>query len=185
MSLHFYRNIDNKHFYPDSTVPTYFDIMEGYLDIHTMRYRIFGAVWKSVDGGRYMLGYWFADQADGIYRCIQKEGFSNIMKAKENEINEIYCSIRMDQDKENWSKRKRLYVLPNVKTPWSNISKGWYVLKSNSNFPIVLTCIQKRWFSIWIEHRKVCESEEDIKKFINSVNLEHNLNFTSDIIRQI
>ncbi|WML43835.1 hypothetical protein [Neobacillus sp. PS3-40] len=46
MSQSSYLNISNEIFYLESTIPTYFGVQKGYVDIHTMRYRIFGAIWK-------------------------------------------------------------------------------------------------------------------------------------------
>lgn len=72
----------------------------------------------------------------------------------------------------------------NFKKPWKDWKKGWYILKSESKFPCILTCIQKKRYAIWIEHVHVCESESDIKKFINLINNEHNIFLTPGMIKE-
>jgi hypothetical protein len=183
MSQHSFLKIGNAWFYLDSSTPTYFGLHQGYLDIQTMKYRIFGAVWKIANDRKYVLGYWFVDRENEIHSAIQKAGFSDLIKSEKNQIDEIYRSIRMEQEKENWSKRKRLHVLSIMKKPWKDLRKGWYVLKSNTDYPMILTCIQKKRYSIWIEHIQVCETEEDIKRFLNLVNIEHNIKLTSNVLR--
>ncbi len=65
----------------------------------TMRYRIFGAVWKPVDGTRYILGYWFADNENDIhYALLRKAGFFAPIKSQKGEIDQIYQDIREEQE---------------------------------------------------------------------------------------
>jgi hypothetical protein len=82
------------------------------------------------------------------------------------------------QDKENWSTRSRLPYISILKKPWKSLQEGWYVLKSSSHCPYILTCIQKKRYSIWIEHIQVCENKNDARKFLNFINTEHNLLLT-------
>lgn len=182
MSQPSYLNSRSARFYLECTVPTYFGLQKGYLDIYTMRYRIFGAVWKLVNGKRYILGFWFSDNENDIYRALKDAGYTDPINSQKNELNEIYHSIRMEQDKKNWSSRRKLQAMAIIRKPWKDLKKGWYVLKSSNNFPMVLTCVQKKQISIWIEHIKVCESQEDVKKFINLVNLEHHIKLMPEII---
>jgi hypothetical protein len=181
MSKPSYQGKSNTYACLDPTFPTYFGLNSGYLDMHTMKYRDFGAVWKLVDGTRYILEYWFADNENDIHHALHKAGFFDPIKSQKGEIDQIYQAIREEQDKENWSKRRKLNFLLPMKKPWKEIPKGWYVLKSGYDFPMALTCIQKKRYAIWIEHIKVCETEEDIKKFLNLVNLEHNVNLIPEI----
>jgi hypothetical protein len=183
MSQLSYLNIDHRYLYLGNAVPDYYGLQMGCLDMHTMKYRVFGAVWKLIDGRKYILGYWFADQESDILIAIKDAGFTDPIKSDLNEINEVYQSIRIEQDKENWSKRSRLRFLSIVKKPWKDLRKGWYVLKSSDNFPCTLTCIQKKRYSIWIEHIKVCETEGDIKKFLDLLNLEHDIKLFSEMLR--
>lgn len=175
-----HRNLNNKYD-GDQTISAFYGIKCSCLDIHTMRYRVFGALWKWVDGKRYIIGYWFADNVNEILCRIQKAGFTSIINSKENEINEIYNLIRIQQDNENWSKRKMLQFLSIMKKPWKDLKRGWYVIKSGNKFPMIVTCIQKKRFSIWIEHIQICETEGDIKKFLNQINLEHHIHLIPEI----
>lgn len=102
MSIFSQRNVIKKYFYDDTSMPTYFGIQEGCLDIHTLQYRIFGAVWKLIDGKRYIFGYWFADQEKDIHLAIKNVGFTHPIKADVKEINDVYQSIGIEQEKENW-----------------------------------------------------------------------------------
>jgi hypothetical protein len=181
MSKSSYQGKNNTYACLDSTLPTYFGLNSGYLDMNTMRYRIFGAVWKLVDGTRFILGHWFADNENDIHHALHEAGFFDPIKSQRGEIDQIYQAIREKQDNENWSKRRRLYFLLTRKRAWKELPKGWYVLKTGNDFPVALICIQKKSYSIWIEHIKVCEKEEHIKQFINLVNLEHNVNLISEI----
>lgn len=178
MSQHSHGDSKNDDIDLDSTIQTYFDVTSGFLDMHTMRYRMFGAVWKSIDDRKYVLGYWFADQESEILCAIKSAGFIYIMKSKNDGISEIYQSIRMEQDKDNWSKRRRLHIFSFMNKPWKDLKEGWYVIKSSSHFPCILTCIQKKQYSVWIEHIQVCENKNDAIKCINLINTEHNIQLT-------
>jgi hypothetical protein len=79
--------------------------------------------------------------------------------------------------------RRKLPFLSFVKKPWKDLRTGWVVLRSSSNFPCILTCLQKKRYSIWIEHVHVCEKENDIKKFLNLINIEHNIHLKSGEIQ--
>ena len=68
-----------------------------------------------------------------------------------------------------------------MKKPWKELPKGWYVLISSNDFPLTLICIQKKSYSIWIEHIKACETEEHIKQFMKLLILEHNVNLIPEI----
>lgn len=92
---------------------------------------------------RYILGYWFADHENEIYCAIQKAGFSSPIKSQNNEIAKIYQIIRTEQDKENWTIRRRLHFLLIMKKRWKELTEGWYVLKPGYDHPMALTCIQK------------------------------------------
>ncbi|MDP4087315.1 MAG: hypothetical protein Q8934_22385 [Bacillota bacterium] len=177
--------IGNERFYLINTVPTYFGIQDGYLDMQTMKYRVFGAVWKAVNDRKYILGYWFGDNQNEIHGFIKDAGFNDIISAQPTDIKEIYQIIRMEQDKENWSKRSRLNFFMVLKKPWKNLKKGWYVLKSSSNYPMTLTCIQKKRFSVWIEHIQVCENLKDTKRFLNLINSEHHIQLQTEGLDQI
>ncbi|MFB6468141.1 hypothetical protein ACE38V_15245 [Cytobacillus sp. Hz8] len=172
-----------KNSYNNNSTPIYYGLQGGYLDIHTLRYRVFGAVWKLINRKRYIMGYWFADNEEDIHVAIQKAGFSKLIQRSDLEIKEVYHCIRKEQEKENWSNRTRLPFLTVIKEPWKNLSDGWFILQSSTNFPCVLTCIQKKRNSVWIEHVQVCENQNDRIKFLNLINHAHNIHLVSKEIQ--
>jgi len=185
MAHPFYSNRDNEYSDLDSTLPTYFGFKKGCFDMQTMKYRVFGAVWKLLDGKKYILRYWFADQENEILFAVKDAGFTSPISSQVDDINDIYQVVRMKQDIENWSKKSKLKFYLILKKPWKDLRKGWYVLKSSTNFPCVLTCIQKKRYSIWIEHIQVCEDKNDAVKFINLINTEHNIHLNSEGFAEI
>ena len=174
-----YTHINRPYLYLEGTKSTYFGIKKECLDMHTMKYRVFGAVWILKDGKKYILGYWFADKVSEILIAIKDAGFSSPIQSQKNDVDEIYQTIRMEQDRDNWTQKSRLPFICILKKPWKDLRKGWYILKSSTNYPTILTCIQKKQYSIWIEHIQVCEHKNDAVKFINLINTEHNIQLSS------
>lgn len=95
-----------------------------------------------MDGKRYILGYWFADQENEIKVSVEKAGWRTYIK-EDDEISEIYKCIKTAQEKENWKNRSRLPFTSIFKKPFKDWSVGWYVLRSNNHFPCILSCLQK------------------------------------------
>ena len=182
MSEHSLEKNINANLYSDTSIPTYFGYQEGYLDLKTLRYRAFGAIWKQLGRKRFILGYWFADDESEINSSVKKAGWNNLINAN-NQIKEIYKCIRSEQEKENWQKRRRLPFHSMFKKPWKGWKEGWFIIRSNNHFPCILSCIQKKQFSVWVVHVHVCEKEYDIKKFLNLINAEHNINLKSGEIQ--
>lgn len=180
MSQPYYMKFDYAYLYLDHTFPTLFGSKKDCFDMHTLRYRVFGAVWKLIDGNKIILGYWFADNERELQYTIRNAGFTELTFSDNSGINEIYHSIRNEQEQQNWSKRSKLPILSILKKPWKDLREGWYVLKSDDHFPSILTCIQKNRYSVWIEHIQVCENQCDAIKFINLINAEHNIQLTHD-----
>ncbi len=58
---------------------------------------------------------------------------------------------------------------------WIGKQPGWYVIKSSKYFPCTITCVQKTRHTVWIEHVGICETQNDMKRLINIINLEHNI----------
>jgi hypothetical protein len=181
MSQLSYPHINYTCLFLDQTIPTYFGLKKDCFDMHAMRYRVFGAVWKSIDGKKIILNYWFGDSEDEIQFDVKNAGYSEFNLSNIEDLNEVYQSIRLEQDQQNWSKRSKLPIFTIWKRPWKDLKKGWYVLNSTNDFPMVLTCIRKKQFSIWIEHIQVCEAQEDIRIFLNLVNKEHNIKLITEI----
>ena len=163
----------------NNSVPTYFGIGNKHLDIITMRYRMFAAVWQIHNSYRYIIGYWFSDNKNDLINYINCGQWANLINQVE-QISDVYQAIREEQERELWEKRIKLPNNTNYQDNWKEKKPGWYIIKSCKNFPCSMTCIQKIKYSLWIEHVCICESENDIKKFINLINLEHNVHLISD-----
>jgi hypothetical protein len=46
------------------SIPIYYGIGFKHLDIQTLQYKMFAAVWENMNGYRYIIGYWFGDNKD-------------------------------------------------------------------------------------------------------------------------
>ncbi|MGG3471377.1 hypothetical protein ABES02_28385 [Neobacillus pocheonensis] len=168
-----------KKYYQNKSTPTYFGIGNDYLDVITMRYRVFGAVWQLHNGYRYIIGYWFGDNKKDILNFINCGRWAKLVD-QEGQIEEVYHMVREKQEKELWKKRIKLPNNIKHQENWIEKKTGWYIIKSYNHFPCTLTCIQKTKYNIWIEHICVCESNNDIKKLLNLINLEHNIKLIPD-----
>ncbi|AGK53699.1 hypothetical protein [Bacillus sp. 1NLA3E] len=173
------RALKEKVFLKNNAVQTYFGIVNKQLDIFTMRYRMFGAVWNIQNGFRYINGYWFSDNKNDLINYINCGQWKNLVN-QVDQIADVYQVIREEQEKGLWEKRIKLPNNTNYQENWKGKKAGWYIIKSCKHFPCSMTCIQKTNNSLWIEHIGISESENDIKKFINLINLEHNVHLISD-----
>lgn len=163
-----------KMFYQNNLSPTYFGISDLQLDIETMRYRMFGAKWKFHNGYRYILEYWFGDDQTELINNVNNSNLKNHIH-KNEQISEVYQAIRVESEKRLWNKRIKLSNHFHQNEKWENRKPGWYITKSDNSFPCTITCFQKIKNSIWIEHICICENLNDIKKYINLINFEHNV----------
>jgi hypothetical protein len=134
-----------------------------------------------MDGKKVILNYWFGDSEDQIQFDVKNAGYFEFKLSNLEDIKEVYQSIRLEQELQNWFERRKLPILTIWKRPWKDLRKGWYVLKSTNDFPMVLTCIQKKQFSIWVEHIQICETEDDITTFLNLVNTEHSIKLITEM----
>ncbi|MCQ6277716.1 hypothetical protein [Bacillus sp. EB600] len=175
MSKLTYENRFTTRYLLDSHEPIYFCCKRGFLDPHTLRYRMFGAVWKLMDGKRYILGYWFADQQNEIKVSVEKAGWRTYIK-EDDEISEIYKCIRTAQENENWKNRSKLPFISIFNKPLKGLERGMVCIKINQPFPMHTFMYTKKVYSIWIERIHVCETENDLKNFLNLINVEHNIN---------
>ena len=163
----------------------YFGCEKGYLDIHNLTYRWFGAIWRYQGSLKIVMGYWFGDSQSEIRKQIQFYGQTHSCDTKN--LQEVYSTIRDLQNEQDWKQRPRLSIFAIFKSPWKDLKSGWYILRSRKTYPFYVSAIQKRNFSIWLEHVSVCETEEHLKEFLAKVNQEHNiqlqfLNEDSDLI---
>ncbi|MGG3466363.1 hypothetical protein ABES02_02190 [Neobacillus pocheonensis] len=155
----------------------YFGCEKGYLDIHTLKYRWFGAIWKYQGSLKIVMGYWFGDSASEIRKQIQLYGHTHSCETKD--LQEVYSTIRDLQKEQDWKQRSRLSIFAIFKSPWKDVKSGWYILRSRKTYPCYVSAIQKKKLSIWLEHVSVCETEEHLNEFLAKVNQEHNIQLRS------
>jgi hypothetical protein len=157
-----------------------FGYVSDLLDITTLSCRWFGAIWREENRMNLVLGYWFADSLNELMELVKKAGWQNFMGANDKtSIQMIYTDIRFEQKRQDWERRSRLPVLTRFKKPWKQMPKGYHVLFSRSDLPLIATCICKRKLSTWIEHVCVCENRYDIEEFVAAINQEHGITLKS------
>lgn len=144
-----------------------------YLDITSLSYRWFGAIWYYQNGVRVICGYWFHDSKDEIVEQIINT--TSNYQLDHSSIKEIYIFIRQEQKRLDWERRSRLPFFMRFRKPWRGSPSGWYILFSREQFPLVTTCIRKTNISIWIEHISVCEAKQDVDVFISKINEFHQI----------
>jgi hypothetical protein len=105
---------------------------------------------------------------------INSKKWTNLLRADE-QISEVYEVIRKEQEKIIWNTRMEL---TNSLEKWVGEQPGWYIIISSKNFPCTITCLQKTGQTVWIEHVGVCETQNDMKKLINIINIEHNIHLS-------
>ncbi|WP_088068185.1 hypothetical protein [Gottfriedia luciferensis] len=180
--IKFLRNLVLKFFLKLNSSPTFLGISNHQLDIDTMTYRFFGAVWKFQNGYRYIIGYWFAESKEELMNIIETGHGKKLIKQNE-QINEVYFTIREKQELELWQKRIKLSNKVVNQAYWRRKKTGWYLIKSNKNFPCLITCFQKTNKDIWIKHIAICEFDYDLKRIINLINLENGIQLNPEEIK--
>ncbi|WML48984.1 hypothetical protein RCG23_02395 [Neobacillus sp. PS3-34] len=164
-----------------NTEQVQFGYSDGFLDINTLSYRGFGAIWTKKNNINYIIGYLFTDNYQDF-----REFLKNFHIVIGNEVDckslrQIYDTIRLEQEKKNWSTCKRLPILTVLQNPWRSFPPGWYILRSRKQFPFITYVIHRTIYTITIEHCRVCENNEDVKKFINQTNQEHSINLKMNL----
>jgi hypothetical protein len=157
----------------------YFAHAPGYLDIYTLSYRWFGAVWTLNNELQQLVrGYWFGNEQEEVIRQAKHAGWHFLNEVKnEGIIRPIYEAFRRMQRELDWNKRSRLSIRSSVSRPWRTVKPGWYIIRSRDQFPLYISSVQKRGWIVYLEHADVCENETDIRNFIDKVNCEHNIKF--------
>ncbi|QGQ94661.1 hypothetical protein EHS13_07045 [Paenibacillus psychroresistens] len=144
-----------------------------------MKYSWFGAVWRTEGSSQLVDGFWFGDQKNKILKQVNKAGFNNWKETATNsiEIQNIYNSIRKSQKEQDW-KKVSLLSLKTAYT-WRNTTSGWYLIRSNPNYPFYISAIKKNSCFIWLMHTDICENAADIQKFMEKVNEKHQIQLKS------
>jgi hypothetical protein len=155
----------------DSTA--FFACAPQYLDPFSLTYRWFGAVWRYEANLKMVEGYWFSTQKEDLIRHV-KEKLENWKEVADPiEIKNIYDNIRKKQQQLDWNKRS-LLSLKSVFS-WRETKSGWYIIRSNNNYPFYISVVKKNRFFAWLMHADLCENATDLNHFIENVNREHNI----------
>ncbi len=156
------------------SVQTFFGIGNNQLDITTMCYRQFGAVWQIKNGYTHIIGYWFCDNENDLIKNINSGQWANLINQGER-ISDVYQAIRKEQEKELWEVNVKLPKKIMSQDNWREQKPGFYIVKSSEHFPCSLTCFIKTKNSLRIKHIFICESQNDISKGIDLINIQHNI----------
>jgi hypothetical protein len=148
-----------------------------YLDIYTLSYRWFGAVWTlDTQGGRLVRGYWFGDGVEEVLGQAKHAGWQSIAEGgTEGDIRQIYEAVRRKQQVSDWNKRSCLPLRSSLSKPWRTVKSGWYAFRSRDQFPLYVASLQKKGWLVYVEHADVCENETELRNFIEKVNKEHRI----------
>ncbi|MCZ8513563.1 hypothetical protein O9H85_14190 [Paenibacillus filicis] len=158
-----------------------FGCAQGYLDPFTLQNKWFGAVWCYRDNLQMVMGYWFADSQTDLLNNVRKAGWTHwIDDASSIKLKKVYDSIRMEQEKLDWQRRSCLRLSAAFRKPWKHVKPGWYVLRSNRDFPTHVSAIQKKRYTVWLVHVAVCENEKDLFRFIERVQRQHSIKLYSE-----
>ncbi|GGL54872.1 hypothetical protein [Sporolactobacillus putidus] len=152
--------------------PLYFGTGQNYLDIFSLRYRWFGAVWKVRAETTILLRYAFADNEEVAKAKIQS---GESAKRDDAHLEEIYKFIRNTQKDEDWGKRSRLHLFGVRESPWKKMKPGWYIVRSRKQYPLYISAVHVKRFSTWLNHTAVCENQKDVSDFIQKVNRTHHI----------
>lgn len=154
----------------------YFDTGSNYLEPCSLQYKWFGAVWRYENSNQIIVGYWFGDYESDILNQISLAGRSKeSLRQQSVGLIKAYEAYRSAQSKLDWNKRTLFPVVTAFREPWRNVKNGWYILRSNPRFPAHISAVHKTRVLIWLEHTAVCESEEDLQRFIDKVNTQHRI----------
>lgn len=157
------------------------DLRTYYLGIHhnvlepiSLNFSTFGALWYEEDKQRYIVGYGFgSSQIEALYQFCKFSAYYTC--TDEQVIYDIYRSIRDKQQEQDWQTRKRLAWKAVFSEPWRSMNDGWYVLRSRNRFPLHLSIVHKRKYSIWLEHAAVCENEAELLNYMDRAKQSHHL----------
>lgn len=151
---------------------TYVGIKGHCLDIFTLKYRWFGAVWLQTIQRRIIVNYWFADTEQELLTKIEDCGKA---KRDDSAVENMYESIRNEQTKKDWEHRSLKPIGRRNRVPWKRMRSGWYVLRLQSTFPCYAAAVHVKTFFVWMAQSTVCENQQDFDKFTKKISLYHNI----------
>ncbi|CAN7292183.1 MULTISPECIES: hypothetical protein [unclassified Paenibacillus] len=160
-----------------STSRYYLGTLPHLLNPIDLDYEWFGVLWLEEEHHfPIIVGYWFSKEKSEIIHDAIQSGFSTWTEISDHQtIMRMYESIRNKQKKQDWERRTRLSIRTIFKSPWSEVSSGLYIIKSRETYPLHVSAILKKKFFVWLEHAAVCETEAELRGFMQRVSEEHQM----------
>ncbi|WP_150271354.1 hypothetical protein [Paenibacillus tepidiphilus] len=150
----------------------YFGIHPRLLDPVSLEFLSFAALWYEENSRRYIVGYGFGEEP--IHKLKQFcASTAHYTCNDQHTLLDIYSSLRAAQHEQDWNTRKKLSLLSVFRAPWSGMDTGWYIIRSRASYPCHLSVVQRRKYSIWLEHASVCENEAELAACINKAKEAH------------
>ncbi|MCL6457637.1 MAG: hypothetical protein K6T85_06490 [Gorillibacterium sp.] len=125
---------------------------------------------------RHVVGYWFGTNKAEISRQCRSAGYSSWVDCLDTAVvYGVYQSMREVQKNKDWSTRVRLPLAIGLRHPWKGARSGWYLMKSRNAYPLHISVIHKKKYSLWLEHTGVCDNEQEFLAFIEKVKMVHKI----------
>lgn len=149
----------------------YYDSAPDCLDWATLRYRWFGVVWECRRDANVVVKYHFADSEESLEQWLRRDHWERIPRMQDN-ARYFYRTLRDQQESRDWAYHTRLAFYTVLKKPWKNVQPGWYVICSGNEYPLLVTAVERTKYRVWIHHQYLCETDQDLDKFISRVDQE-------------
>ncbi|KIL36747.1 hypothetical protein SD70_31370 [Gordoniibacillus kamchatkensis] len=149
----------------------YFSCAPGYLEIFTLSYLWFGAIWTKDNQSRHSVqGYWFGDCKEDVLTKVKQNDWNSIVEVVDfSAVDSIYETFRRKQTVSDWNRRSYLPMRSLLTKRWRSVKAGWYILRSRDTYPFYLSEVRKRGWFVLVMHAAVCENEADKLHFIDKV----------------
>lgn len=153
----------------------YYGCVPACLDIFTLTYRWFGAVWRYEDEHQVVDQFWFGDTREQIEQDARDAGFSLDESQSPDRVLSIYQHMRKHQREQDWNNCSRMPLWTAFFQPWKDVRRGWYVICSRGAYPCYAVVIVRGKFVVRMEHICLCESELELDDFLEQVKQRHSI----------
>ncbi|MCI1858618.1 MAG: hypothetical protein LKI80_10725 [Sporolactobacillus sp.] len=142
------------------------------LDIYSLKYRWFGALWRQHESRKKVIRYWFADTKQEAFAHAETLGPT---RREDGEVADIYRSFRRQQAKRDWTHHPVKPIGNANKEPWRSKREGWYIIRLQKSFPCYAAAVRVNKLFVWLIHSAVCENESDVERFRKRVMFTHKI----------
>lgn len=142
------------------------------LDIYTLKYRYFGALWKRYGMKIKVMRYWFADTKEAALAPAARFGKTTRI---DGEVETIYQTFRQKQAIQDWTHHSLKPIGRSGRDPWREKKRGWYIVRLQNTFPCYAAAVHVKKFYVWVDHSCVCENEADVSHFTQRVKAYHEI----------